>query len=253
MSENQVQPLLVVDPDLGQFLDPSRWREAERDVRVRIVTLQIGEWHPRQLGVASADSVGLLVASGVLVREVQVTDAPSAELFGPGDLIRNRQAAGPSQILTASVTWNVLERTSLALIDSQAAARLRRYPEVMAVVLDRLSGRADRLALTQAIAKTTGVETRVEMLLWHLAERWGRVSSDGVIVPIRLSHRMLGSLIGARRPTVSTAVARLDELGRVQRLADGRWLLTGRGPEPGDLAPEEELETPVGGAMELLV
>ena len=29
------------------------------------------------------------------------------------------------------------------------------------------------------------------MLLWYLAERWGRVTPDGVIVPLRLTHETL--------------------------------------------------------------
>jgi hypothetical protein len=42
-----------------------------------------------------------------------------------------------------------------------------------------------------------------------------------------LSHRMLGQLIGARRPTVSTALSELVKEGELQRRDDGTWLLTG--------------------------
>ena len=66
--------------------------------------------------------------------------------------------------------------------------------------------------------------------MWHLAERRGRVGTGGLIIPAPLSHRMIGSLIGARRPTVSTAVARLAEDQRVRRRPDGSWLLTGTQP-----------------------
>jgi hypothetical protein len=84
--------------------------------------------------------------------------------------------------------------------------------------------------VTQAISQITGVETRIEALLWHLSQRWGRVGRDGVILGLALSHRMIGSLVGARRPTVSTALARLASDGRVLRRADGLWLLTGGSP-----------------------
>jgi len=62
----------------------------------------------------------------------------------------------------------------------------------------------------------------------------GRVGKDGVIVGLALSHRMIGSLVGARRPTVSTALARLADDRRVQRRPDGLWLLTGSEPRPAD-------------------
>jgi CRP/FNR family transcriptional regulator, cyclic AMP receptor protein len=65
-------------------------------------------------------------------------------------------------------------------------------------------------------------------LLWHLAERWGRVTPDGVAVPLALSHGMVGQLAGARRPTVSTAVAKLVREGAVARGDAGTWVLTGR-------------------------
>jgi hypothetical protein len=60
-----------------------------------------------------------------------------------------------------------------------------------------------------------------------LAERWGRVTPDGVLLPLTLSHRMLGQLIGARRPTVSTALGALTRAGEVSRRMDGGWLLCG--------------------------
>jgi hypothetical protein len=56
------------------------------------------------------------------------------------------------------------------------------------------------------------------------------VTPHGTVVPLALSHRMLAQLVGARRPTVSTACGELARRGEVLRAADGTWLLTG---EPG--------------------
>ena len=53
------------------------------------------------------------------------------------------------------------------------------------------------------------------------------MTSDGVAIPLTLSHRMLGQLVGARRPTVSTAIGELAERGELVRRADGTWLLKG--------------------------
>jgi CRP-like cAMP-binding protein len=230
--------LLRLDPDLGRLLADERRDAAERQLIVNVVDVAPGECTPHQfLGEPSPASIGTLVVGGTIVREIRVHDAPSAELFGPGDIIRRSHSATDMQVAPASVRWDAVDRTSVALMNGRTALMLRHYPEVMAVVLDRINSRAERLAITQAISQLTGVENRVEMLLWHLSERWGRVGKGGVTVTLRLSHRLLGALVGARRPTVSTAVARLAEEGRVVRANDGTWVLAGFGPP--SVAPSE--------------
>ena len=80
------------------------------------------------------------------------------------------------------------------------------------------------------------MDRRLKALFWHLAERWGRVSGDGVIVPLALTHRILGQLVGARRPTVSTALSELAERDELTRRPDGSWLLRGDPPDAESLA-----------------
>src|SRR5204862_7987949 len=100
---------------------------------------------------------------------------------------------------------------------------LRRWPELGAALLERSQRRADRLALSQAITQLTRVDDRALILLWQLAERWGRVRPDGVLLPIRLTHRVLARLIAARRPSVTTAVGALERDGRRSRVPSGGW------------------------------
>ena len=221
------QPLLDLDPDLGQFLAPERVAAAAGELRAHVLTLGSGEWNPASICRRGA---GLLVARGIVARELCVNDSPSAELFGPGDIIRTGSIETRQELLPIRTRWTALGRAAIAVPDRRTAAALRSYPEVTAILVDRLNARAERLAVSQAISQLIGVEMRIEALLWQLAERWGRVGADGVIVPIALSHRMIGSLIGARRPTVSTAVARLAEEQRLVRRPDDSWLLTGSKP-----------------------
>jgi CRP/FNR family transcriptional regulator, cyclic AMP receptor protein len=231
MFDGTVRPLLALEPDLGRLLSSERESTAEQELSARVFTLDPGAWHPEALCAAEiAGNIGLLVLDGVVLREICLHDAPSGELLGAGDIIRTWQADAPAALMEADVRWAALSQVSVALLDRSAALALRRYPEVMTVVLDRINARAERLAVTQAISQITGVETRVEALLWHLAERWGRVGPDGVLVDLALSHRMIASLVGARRPTVSTALTRLSQEGRVSRRVDGAWLLAGSRP-----------------------
>jgi CRP/FNR family transcriptional regulator, cyclic AMP receptor protein len=105
------------------------------------------------------------------------------------------------------------------------------------MLIGRLDDRAERLATLKAIAQLNSVRRRLIALFWHLAERWGRMTADGIVVPLTLSHRLLGELVGARRPTVSAALAALAHEGRLVRRESGDWLLVD--------APEATPETRV--------
>jgi CRP-like cAMP-binding protein len=56
---------------------------------------------------------------------------------------------------------------------------------------------------------------RLTLLLWHLAGRWGRVEPGGIRLALPLTHRLLGRLVGAERPSVSHALTRLAHSGLV--------------------------------------
>ena len=232
------RPLLALDPDLGQLLTPERRAAAERELRVRVTTFPVGEWDGGRLADADPSHLGLLLVEGVLAREIVLADTVSTELLGPGDIVRPWHLEGPPGLLPVAVRWNALAAVRLGLIDRRMAALLGRYPEIGAVIVDRLSERAQRLAITQAISQLNRVDRRLLALFWHLAERWGRVSRDGIAVPLALSHRLIGELVGARRPTVSTALAELARDGQLVRRDDGTWLLTGE-PVASTVSPAE--------------
>ena len=73
--------------------------------------------------------------------------------------------------------------------------------------------------------------------LWHLAGRWGRVRTDGVMLSLRLTHDVLADLVAARRPTVTSALSLLGDQGLVDPF-DGGWLL--RGTAPAELLALEQ-------------
>jgi Mn-dependent DtxR family transcriptional regulator len=45
------------------------------------------------------------------------------------------------------------------------------------------------------------------------------------MVPIRLTHEVLGEILGAQRPSVTTALGRLQEAGQVRRGPHGGYLI----------------------------
>jgi hypothetical protein len=55
--------------------------------------------------------------------------------------------------------------------------------------------------------------------------QWGQVRDDGFLVPVAVTHDALGLLIGARRPTVTSALSALRARGVLELQADRTWLL----------------------------
>ena len=226
MSARRKLPLLDVDPDLGSLVPADRLEAARHELDVEVHRLEQGPWSAGG-DQANPEHVGLLLLDGVISREVVVSDTVSTELLGPGDVVRPWSIQEPSSLLQLTIRWNALTEARVAVLDRRFGAQLSRWPEVNAALIDRVNDRAQRLAVTQAISQLNRVDRRLQSLFWHLAERWGRMTPDGVAIPLTLSHRMLGQLVGARRPTVSTAISDLADRGEVIRREDGTWLLTG--------------------------
>lgn len=217
--------LLEADADLGNLLDPAALQRARSELTVSWAPLDTGPWDVARLRGASVGNAGLLVLSGVVAREVVLAGDVSTELLGTGDLIRPFGAADETQILDATVRWNVIGSGRVAMLDTGVMSRAAAYPGIAAMLMERIEARARRLATVKAIAQLTRVDERLVALVRHYCERWGRVTGDGLALPLCLSHRMLGELVGARRPSVSTAAAALERSGRLVRRADGTWLL----------------------------
>jgi CRP/FNR family transcriptional regulator, cyclic AMP receptor protein len=228
--------LLEADPELARGLDPRRIREVSQRLFVRAVTIPRGPWSPGRMLHEGSQPIGLLVLEGLLVREATVGDHPSAELLCPGDLLRAWEDSDAEVLLPRSVRWSALTSARVAVIDHALAVRAAQWPEIFASLVERAARRAERLVVMQAIGHLTRVDDRLLALMWCLAERWGRVVPGGVLVTLRLPHRTLAGMVGARRPSVTTALGQLMARGEIERRADGEWILRGAAPEVHEAA-----------------
>lgn len=222
------------DPDLAQHISAARLEKARRNAVARVVSVPPGEWSSPEDSRTETGALGLLVLEGVLVRSVSLGGRQGLELFGAGDLIRPFERNGELNVtVPAEVGWRALTATRLAVLDARFTSRMGEYPEV----IDELSGRLERRSSTHAlrfsIIQQPRLAARLHFLLWHLAERFGRVHLDGVILPLPLSHGVLANLVGARRPSVSRALKDLERAGTVARRSDGTWWLGREPPENG--------------------
>ena len=117
---------------------------------------------------------------------------------------------------------------------AQAGVSSSCWPQVMSALLERAIRRTHRMSIHEALLQLSPVETRLLVLFWHLAERWGRVTPAGIALRLRLPHALLGQLVGCRRASVTTALQHIYATGQLTRRGDGTWLL--RGDPPDELA-----------------
>jgi CRP-like cAMP-binding protein len=127
----------------------------------------------------------------------------------------------------------------MAVLDENAARIMAGYPPLTGALVARALERTRRLEVNMAIIHQARVNIRLLMLLWHLADRWGRVRSEGVVLPLHLTHSVLADLVAARRPTVTSSLTDLARQELVEPQARG-WLL--RGEPPGELLELEPVE-----------
>lgn len=78
--------------------------------------------------------------------------------------------------------------------------------------------------------------------LWHIASTCGKVTPDGVSIPFRITHEVLGEIVGAHRPSVTVAIQTLETRGKLIRAAGTGFILTGAAPESDPPVREEPRE-----------
>jgi CRP/FNR family cyclic AMP-dependent transcriptional regulator len=217
--------LADADPDLLRGLDETSAEQVREVAQVGVLSLEPGQWEP---SVESGRALyGLFVVEGLLCRDVLIEGRRAAELLGPGDMLRPLASEATDPSVSFEIAWEVLQPTTLAVLDRRFAAIVAPWPEVTAALMERMVRRAHALAFQLAVIHLKLVETR---LLWYYAARWGRVTPEGRILSVRLPHALLARVVGARRPSVSTALGRLHDRGLVERIENGHWLLLGDPP-----------------------
>jgi CRP-like cAMP-binding protein len=218
--------LFEAEPDLLRYVQPDEVARATKSVRVPLVDVDPGVFEP---GGACRDGVncfGAMVVSGLVSQQVALDSHATLRLLGPGDMF---SVQGPrDSILAPTITWAAGPRTQLALLDDHLLHATRRWPRVVPAVVERALDSQGGLLLQLAVTQLARVEDRLVALFSLLADRWGQVGADGVQITLRLTHNEIGSLIGARRPTVTLTLRGLAEQGRLRRVGPGTWLLANR-------------------------
>jgi CRP/FNR family transcriptional regulator, cyclic AMP receptor protein len=223
-------PVLRIDTDLGGAIAEPQRESAERSCLAPVLEIPKGAWDADGTPGLDRAGLGLLVLSGTLCRRVVQNQHYGAELIGPGDLLRPWDRVGEWASIPTGSDWLVIDRARLAVLDGEFAKSAVAFPQIGIALVRRALMRSRYLAILVAVVSQRRVETRLVMLFWHLADRFGQMHGGWVDVPVPLTHSLLGELVAARRPSVTTALSRLSDRGVLRRTSRG-WRLQGPVPE----------------------
>jgi CRP/FNR family cyclic AMP-dependent transcriptional regulator len=228
--------VLEEDVELAERVDPSRIASATQASRARLAIVRPGLWDATTDAETCSGGHGLLVLGGLLMRRVEIDRHYGAELLGPGDPLSPQEMTSEVSTVAIESMWRVVEPLRVALLDRAWSFRMAQHPEIAIEMTARAVRRSRRLANMLAISQHPRLGPRLHLVFWELADRYGRVASDGIHVPLPLTHELLSHLAAARRPSVTTALKRLSEAGLVERRG-AEWVLYGDAPVDPDYQP----------------
>jgi CRP/FNR family cyclic AMP-dependent transcriptional regulator len=208
-------------------------REPGNRLSVRVLHLPRGSVKLDQCHDWVDGCLGMLILDGRMIVELHEGRGRIGWVVGEDDVVRPWELQEIALARTAA--WRALKPTRIALLDNQFALRARHIPQVVCGLLSRSARTTQWLLAKSLIASSPRLEDRLMLMFALLGERWGRVAADGILLDLPLTHDLLATLCGARRPAITQALgAALRKEGTVTRLADGRWLLRRLGSAPGD-------------------
>jgi CRP/FNR family transcriptional regulator, cyclic AMP receptor protein len=216
--------LAELDADLLDAV-PVAERSLAGNLRVATLKLSRGRWRPP--ASPSGALHGLLIGQGIVFRCVTAGGFATGDLLGEGDVVTVRTPppelpwGGPSE-----VTWQVIDPVVVGVLDARLAAWTARWPTLTWRLLERQARHAEATMARLSLVHRQRVEERLLLALWDLAGRWGKVTPEGVLVPIPLRHHQLAALVASLRPSVTLGMRRLAERHVVERSLRG-YLLQG--------------------------
>lgn len=165
-----------------------------------------------------------VILDGLVLRRTWIRDRCIVEALGAGDIVDTRREDEPWS-LPADTEHVVHCGATVAELDDRFRLAARRWPALHDVVMARMAGQVRHASRHLAMLALPRVEERLEMFFSDAADRWGRVTREGIVVDLPVTHALLGELVGSRRPTVSLALSELAAAGTVIRRDDGCWVV----------------------------
>lgn len=223
-TRTSVVSLAAVMPDVMSRIPEDDRRLAERALLAPRLSAR-GKDLINVLAAAPRDAFGFLVVDGVVLKETTLATRSALEVLTAGDMLAPVSTEALEPGARAVSRYVAHGRVSLAVLGDRFRAASRRWPAVGDDLHDRLAKQTHRASAHLAMLHASRVEDRIILLFADLGERCGRMTTDGVVVDINLTHDIIGRLVGAQRPTVTLALQTLAGAGSLCRAGKDRWMI----------------------------
>jgi CRP/FNR family transcriptional regulator, cyclic AMP receptor protein len=204
-----------------------------RRIVTRVRDLARGPFDADAIIEDPSDSLGLVVLDGWIALGLDAGRAQISWLIGSGDLVRPWDMQELS--LTDNPAWQALTPVRVALLDGHFRQHAAYVPGVARTLVTKLAATTHWLLAKSLIVSAPMIEERLLLLFALLAERWGRVTLEGVMLELPLTHDLLARMCGARRPSVTMSLRSLVDAGLLRCPHRGCWVLRRAIPAPASL------------------
>lgn len=168
-----------------------------------------------------ADSMYLIKMGSVKIwkvdeegRELTLDIRKAGDLLGESVLIEDGDYPVYASALTPTLICGVDKPTFEKLVEA--------HPQVGLAVIRNLSKRIDFLTGKLGALSEPSIEDRLYKVLVNVAEQVGTPEADGWSIAFPLTHEEIGFLVGAHRVSVTRALKKLKDLGKVK--SEGKYI-----------------------------
>ena len=156
-------------------------------------------------------------------RSIIVAILEPGEIFGEIDSISN------SPTTTIAEGLGTLDAVTVCEIQHDDFERyLRQFPEIAIRVIKLVGAKTKQLESRIEDLAFLSVPSRLAKQILDLSVKYGEVSSLGIRINLRLTHQILGDLVGANRETITGIIGEWRRAGIIARKGGYTYLLDRR-------------------------
>jgi CRP/FNR family cyclic AMP-dependent transcriptional regulator len=221
--------LLRVWPDIAERLDPEDRDAAEQALVVPLLSARDDDLTAT---LEAVDAFDFVLFEGTVLKETTLAAHSALELLGPCDVLAPPVSPARQVELRGVCRYLALGAVSIVVLGRRFQLVAARWPHVSDFLHSQIADQAHRASIHLAMLHLPRAEDRILALFTDLGDRFGRVTPDGILIDLPLSHDLIGRLTASRRPTATIALQLLHDQGLLTKLAADSWRLTFTGTSP---------------------
>ena len=141
----------------------------------------------------------------------------NGDFFGERNLLHDRKVDYYAQ---------AMEDTLVCTIEkSRFQSLVTRFPGIGLKIMDVLCDRLDKMESMFKKISPKDVDSRVNMMLLELSQKYGRKHRDGVLIELPMNREEMANYIGVARETVSRKITSLRDEGVIKIIGNKKILI----------------------------